>query len=91
MVKNPPAVWETWVRSLGWNDSLENGMLPTLVFLSGESPWTEEHGRLQSLGSQRELDMTEGLSTAQTFSTIKEKKIFFTAVHWYRIVMFSCY
>ena len=66
-------------------------MLPTLVFLSGESPWTEEHGRLQSLGSKRELDMTEGLSTAQTFSTIKEKKIFFTALHWYRIVMFSCY
>jgi len=53
MVKNPPAMWETWVRSLGWEDPLEEAWQPTLVFLTGESPWTQEPGRLQSMGSQR--------------------------------------
>ena len=50
IVKNPPALWETWVPSLGWKDPLEEGMQPTPVFLPGESPWTEELGRLQSMG-----------------------------------------
>ena len=44
MVKNLPAVRETWVRSLGWEDPLERAWEPTLVFLPGESPWTEEPG-----------------------------------------------
>ena len=35
-VKNPPAMWETWVRSLGWEDPLEKERLPTPVFLPGE-------------------------------------------------------
>ena len=49
-VKNPPATQETWVRSLGWEDPLEEDMTPhTPVFLPGESPWTEEPGRLQSM------------------------------------------
>ena len=51
-VKNLPAMRETWVRSLGWEDPLEEGMAPTPVFLSGESPWTEEPGGLQSMGSK---------------------------------------
>ena len=53
MVKNPPAVLETWVQSLGWEDPLEEGRQLTPVFLPGESPWTEEPGELQSMGSQR--------------------------------------
>ena len=44
LVKNPPAMWETWVRSLGWEDLLEKERIPTPVFLPGElhglySPW----------------------------------------------------
>ena len=54
-VKNPPAMQEpqeTQVQSLGWKDPLEKEMaIP--VFLPGESPWTEEPGRLQSMGLQR--------------------------------------
>ena len=53
MVKNLPAMWETWVNSLDWEDPLEEDMQPTTVFLSGESLWTEEPGGLQSTGSQR--------------------------------------
>ena len=48
MVKNLPAMQETWIQSLGWEDPLERAWQPTPVFLPGESPWTEEPGGLQS-------------------------------------------
>ena len=63
MVKNPPAMWETRVQSLGWEDPLEEGKATLPVPLPGESPWTEEPGRLQSTG-RKESDMTKRLSTA---------------------------
>ena len=53
MVKNPPAMWETWVRSLAWGDALEKGMAIHSSILAWRIPWTEEAGRLQSMGSQR--------------------------------------
>ena len=52
-VKNPPAVWKTWVRSLGWEDPLEEGMATHSDILAWRIPWTEEPGGLQSMGSQR--------------------------------------
>ena len=52
-VKNLPALWETWVRSLGWEDSLEKGMTTHSSILAWRIPWTEEPGGLQSMGSQR--------------------------------------
>ena len=57
MVKNLPAVWETWDRSL-WNDSLEEGMATTPVFLPGESPWTEILMGYSAWG-HKESDTTE--------------------------------
>ena len=53
VVKNPPTLQETGVRSLGWENPLEEGMATSPVFLPGESPWTEEPGGPQSMGSQR--------------------------------------
>ena len=53
MVKNPPAMQETWVQSLGWEDPLEKGMATHSSILAWEIPRTEEPGVLQSLGSQR--------------------------------------
>ena len=53
MVKNLPAMWETWVRSLGWEDLLEKGMATHSSILAWRIPWTEEPGRLQSMDSQR--------------------------------------
>ena len=53
MAKNPPAVWETRVQSLGWEDSLEKGMATHSSILAWRIPWTEEPGGLQSMGSQR--------------------------------------
>ena len=52
-VKNLPAVQETWVRSLGWEDPLEKRMATHLNILAWRIPWTEEPDRLQSVGSQR--------------------------------------
>ena len=53
LVKNPPAVQETWVRPLGWKDPLEKEMATHSSTLAWKIPWTEEPGRLQSMGSQR--------------------------------------
>ena len=53
MVKNPPAMRETWVQSLGWEDPLEKGMVTYSSILAWRIPWTEDPGRLQSMGSQR--------------------------------------
>ena len=54
MVKKLPAMWETWVQSLGWEGPLEEGMA-TPEFLSGESPWTEEPSGLQFMGLQSQI------------------------------------
>ena len=53
MVKNLSAMWDTWVRSLGWGDPLEKGIATLSSILAWRVPWTEEPGRLQSMGSQR--------------------------------------
>ena len=50
-VKNPPAMWETWVRSLGQEDPLEKEMATHSSILACRIPWTEEPGGLQSMRS----------------------------------------
>ena len=56
-VKNVPEMQETWVQSLGWEVPWRKAWQPTPVFLPGDSPWTEEPGRLQPMGL-KESDMT---------------------------------
>ena len=53
MVKNLPSMQETRVQSLGQEDSLEKEMATHSSIVGWEIPWTEEPGRLQSMGSQR--------------------------------------
>ena len=53
MVKNPPVMRETWVRSLGGEDTLEKEMATHSSILAWRIPWTEEPGGLQSMGLQR--------------------------------------
>ena len=53
MVKHLPAMWETWVRSLGWEDPLEKEMATHSTIFVWKIPWKEEPGKLQSMGSQR--------------------------------------
>ena len=57
MVKNLPAMQDTWVQSLGQEDPLKEGMATYSSILAWRISWTEEPGRLQSMGLQ-ELDMT---------------------------------
>ena len=52
MVKNLPTMQETWVQSLSREDPLEKGMATHSSILVWRIPWTEEPGRLQSMGSQ---------------------------------------
>ena len=52
-LKRLPAMWETWVQSLGWEDLLEKEMATHSNILAWRIPWMEEPGRLQSTGSQR--------------------------------------
>ena len=55
LVKNLPAVWETWVQSRGWEDPLEKGKAIHSSILAWRIPWTVH-------GGPKELDMTERLS-----------------------------
>ena len=52
-LKHLPAMRETWVQSLGWEDPLEEEMATHSSILAWRIPWTEEPGGLQSTGSQR--------------------------------------
>ena len=69
MVKNPPAMRETWVRSLGWEDPLEKATATHSSILAWRIPWTEEPGRLYSPWGCKELDTTKRLSLAQLLIT----------------------
>jgi len=53
MVKNLPVMQETWVQSLGQEDSLEKGMATHASLLAWRIPWTEDPGGLQSIGLQK--------------------------------------
>ena len=53
MVKHLPAMRETWVQSLDWKDPLEKEMATHSSTPAWKIPWTEEPGRLRSMGSQR--------------------------------------
>ena len=53
MVKRLPALVETWVQSLGWQDPLEKEIATHSSTLAWKIPWTEEPDRLQSMGSKR--------------------------------------
>ena len=56
LVENPLAMWETWVRSLGCEDPLEEGMTTHSSILAWRIPWTEDPGGLQG---HKELNTTE--------------------------------
>ena len=58
MVKKLPAIQESWVQFLGWENPLEKEMATFSSILAGRIPWTGEPGRLQAMGSQ-ESDMNQ--------------------------------
>ena len=88
-VKRLPAVQETWIRSLGQEDPLEKETATHSSTLAWKIPWTEEPGRLQSVGRQ-ESDTTEQLHflffLSMAFSRVsfppKEQTDFLCLLHW---------
>ena len=58
-VKHLSTMWETWIQSLGLEDSLEKEMATHSSTLASKIPWTEGPGGLQSIGSHKESDATE--------------------------------
>ena len=72
MVKNRPAMWETWVRSLGWEDPLEEGMTTHSSVLAWRL--SMDRGAWRAIGhGVAESDMTEQPSTAQGNSQLADK------------------
>ena len=61
--KNPPAMWEMKVPSLGWEDALEEGMATHSSILAWEIPWTEEPGGLQSMGCKSRTWLSDKTTT----------------------------
>ena len=79
MVKNLPALQETWVQSLSQEDPLEKGIATHSRILAYRIPWTEELGKLHSMGSQRVRD-----DATNTFT--------FTGHKWIQVfVVLSCF
>ena len=58
MIKNVLAMWETGLRSLGWEDPLEKGMATRSSILAWRIPWTEEPVGLQSMGLQSQTRLS---------------------------------
>ena len=80
LIKNPSAMLETWVWSLGWEDPLEKGKATHSSILVWRIPWTEEPGRLQSTGLQRVWHNWATFTFKRwlkrsLFHSIKEKKV----------------
>ena len=75
MVKNPPAMWDTWIWSLGWEDPLEKGMAIHSSILGWRIPRREELGRLQSIVLQR-VGQDRSTNT-RTPTRIKKKTVTF--------------
>ena len=72
MVKNLPAVQETWVCSLGWKDPLEMGMATHSSILAWRIPWTEQPGGLWAMGLQRVgYDQTTDTFTSRKTSLLR--------------------
>ena len=75
-VKNLPAMWETQVQSLGWEDALEKGMVIHPSIFAWKIPGTEEPGRSQSVGSQRVRH--NGVTNTFTFTILPKNRPLFS-------------
>ena len=67
MVKRLSTMRETWVQSLGWEDPLEKEMATLSSILAWIIPWTEEPGKLQSMGSQRVEHVLSDFTSLKNF------------------------
>ena len=74
-VKLLPAMWKTWVQSMGWEDPLEKEMATHSSTLAWKIPWMEEPGRLQSMGLQKVRHNWVNSLYVKQYSFLKKLKI----------------
>ena len=86
MVKSLPVMRETWIWSLGWEDPLEEGMATYSSILPGESPWTGEPGRLQSMGLHRVRHNWHDLACTSLWATVT---FMFVSCNWWWMLLLS--
>ena len=77
MVRNPPAMWETWVQSLGWEDPLEEGMVINSSILAWRIPIRQRSLVGYSPQSHKELDTTEAAKHASTGVYVNHKLLIY--------------
>ena len=84
-LKGLPTTWETWVRSLGWEDLLEKEMATHSSILAWKTPWTKEPGRLQSMGSQSRIRLSGFTFTNHNYCRQQKPKSSETFIFAFRI------
>ena len=90
MVKKMPAMWETSVGSLGWEDSLEEGIATHSRILAWRIPWTEEPGELQSTGVTKSwTQLSDFTFTSVYMSTPISQFILFPTFPPVTLILFS--
>ena len=90
VVKNLPAMQETWVQSLGWDDPLEKGMATHSSILAWRIPWTEEPGRLQSMGLQRVRHDWATFILSKSIPSLRDTQKFWRNTHREPATNVSC-
>ena len=85
MVKNPPAVQETWVRSLGGEDPLEEGTATHSIILAWRIPWAEESGRLWSMGVAKSQTRLSSFTVTFHFHALEKEMATHSSVLAWRI------
>ena len=83
-VKNPPAMWETWVLSLGLQNPLGKGMATNSSILAWRCPWTEEPDRGYSPWDCKESDTTEQLHFISLHRNVRGWNLQAYIEHWSR-------
>ena len=85
MVKRLPTMWETWVQFLGREDPLEKEMAPHSSTLAWRIPWTEEPGRLQSMGSLKSRTWLSNFTFTFQFHALEKEMATHSSVLAWRI------
>ena len=81
-LKHLSTMWETWVRSLSWEDSLQKEMAIHSSTIAWKIPWTEEPDRLQSMGSQSQTRLSDFTFTFHFHVLEKEVASHSSALAW---------
>ena len=81
MVRSLPTMWETWVRSLSWEDPLEKEMATHSSILAWEIPWMEEPGRLQVYKVAKSWTRLRDFMTSLSFFALIEESEFSRSIH----------